>query len=158
MRAFLFRALLAGSAFLPVWPSSAGAEEVNLSRYTLTVAATSPAIYAPVDSGVLDAFCGDDDGCAVTLKAEGPTVMIVQTERLFVTRDNSLRWTKQSYVGVPRLDADGNSDIVVNPNAAGNACAFTDGENPIDGGDSAKGFVVVALSTGTMTCFLVLVD
>ena len=148
-------------------PTLAHAEEVNMSRLRATAvmppqATANPlSVYQAVDPTAVDAFCGDEDGCAVRfqmLSASPPQLRGGQ--RTLYKSDTT--WASNVDTS-SHVDGDGLSTDVIPMNLEpGDICRFSDVNDT--GTDSATGFSVVADYLGTAgstpgyTCVLTLID
>jgi len=161
----LFTVALVSSSF--GGPTLAHAEEVNMSRLRATAvmppqATANPlSVYQAVDPTVMDAFCGDGDGCFIRLEEvhAAPDLRIIQ--RLVVK--SGARWNaalNESYV-----DGDGNEDPPggIGTTVVPDVCLFSD-VNADTQLDNAVGFSLFAQYTGSagstpgFTCLLTLID
>lgn len=148
------RIAAAGFVLVGCLPVALAAEGVNASRYILHRTGTSMTGVSVVDSGVLDEFCRDDDGCLATLRVDGNGFMAVASDRVFL-QGGSLVWATQS-LGA-QVDGDNLVDVAVTVGFGPNACTFGDGQSAPDGDDTV-GFGLSAFSNAGAICTLVLVD
>jgi hypothetical protein len=160
-------ALVILASLLRLAPPAVAGDEVDLSRYQLSVAvAVAPPspqkTFVPVDQGVFVAFCGDKDGCTVRLRLE--TIYGVRGVESLVYLSSGLAipgsWSTDFDTAF-HYDLDFNAEKaneVVNNMAT---CFLWDGETAAIGSDSALGFSLVATNTDTVstaTCVLVVID
>lgn len=129
------------------------AEEFNLSRYKLTLQVASSYSSVPVDPVPFDALCRDDDGCTVSIRLEGPSVMSGASTRLFLSADP--RWSAN---GATHSDGDGNVDYPLDVDLPDNHCFLSDADVFI--GDPEIGFALWSQSNNVLlpTCVMVLED
>jgi hypothetical protein len=134
-------------------------EEVNLSRYkiTLTDEAPLPATWSELDQTIVSDLCRDGDGCLVTLTLETPTFLDFNQNRLFISA------TSQRWDGAP-LASCGAVNFCTDANGVGQPlmatgdgptynCIFTDQEGA--GGDTVEGWGLFAFQA---TCTVVIMD
>jgi len=151
--------LLFGSLVLA--PAGAGADMVNLSRFIQRVQATNGGLGgATVPQATLVKYCGDGDGCKISLKLADGFSIEAKTSRLFLDETNPLKWLSDgSPVAGMHVDADGNVDAPV-PSLwlSFSNCGFADMD--AGGTENSAGFTlgVVAGAGLTATCTLVLED
>jgi hypothetical protein len=135
------------------------AEEVSVSRYRLTVQASSTPgeVRTAVQDSVLNALCRDDDGCAVVLVSDVGGARIVANARLLLSPTQASLWSTSDQPNNVLTDGDDNEEVVVGIVTDGE-CSFRDAD-AATGTDDALGFSVTAKSIGfTIVCKLTLID
>jgi hypothetical protein len=163
----LFTVALVSSSF--GGPTLAHAEEVNMSRLRAT--AVMPAqgtpgvilVYQAVDPTVMDAFCGDGDGCTIRLQMLTADAVPKLRGGQRILFKSGVHWTTNVDT-TDYVDGDNNDEpkiLATSLGISGDFCQFSDVND--DGFDDAAGFSVVAFySTGTgtpgFTCLLTLTD
>jgi len=127
-------------------------ETVNLSRFILTNASLTGGAVVSVPMEMLDEFCRDEDGCALTLRYENGGEFRASSWRLFLSAGT--RWAT-SYENGIKVDGDGADSTAGIVTAIAGGCRLTDG----NGADPGVGFDLV-LSSGPFesNCVLVLID
>jgi hypothetical protein len=151
--------LLIGSLVLA--PAPAGADMLNASRFIQRVQATNGGLgVATVQQATLVKYCGDSDGCKVSVKLADGFSIEAKTSRLYLDESNPLKWLSDGApVAGMHIDADGNVDAAA-PGLwlAFSNCGFADMD--AGGTENAAGFTlgVVAGAGLTATCTLVLED
>jgi hypothetical protein len=151
--------LLIGSLVLA--PAQAGADMLNASRYIQRVQATNGGLgIATVQQATLVKYCGDSDGCKVSVKLADGFSIEVKTTHLYLDETTPLKWLSEgSPIAGMHIDADDNVDAVA-PGLwlAFSNCGFADMD--AGGTENAAGFTlgVVAGAGLTATCTLVLED
>jgi len=150
--------LIVGS--LVLLPAHAGADPLYASRFIQRVQATNGGFaIAAVQQAVLAKYCGDSDGCKISLKVGDGFGLEAKSARLYLDETNPLRWLSD---GSPspgaHIDADGNVDAVLSLWLGFTNCGFADLD--VGGTEDAAGFTVgvVAGAGATVTCTLVLED
>ena len=129
------------------------AEEFNLSRYKLTMPVAGTYSVSTVDPVPFDALCRDDDGCTVTIRVEGPSVMRGASTKLFLSADS--RWSAN---GETHSDGDDNAEFPLDVNLPDNHCFLSDAD--VFAADPVIGFALWAQSDNAVppTCVMVLED
>ena len=150
--------LLIGS--LVLLPTNANADMLRASRYIQRVQASNGGFaIAVLPRGVLANYCGDSDGCKLSLKLADGFGLEARSTRLYLDETDASKWLGESSptAGL-HLDADGNIDTVLNLWLGLSNCGFADLD--AGGADGAAGFTlgVVAGAGITVTCTLVLED
>jgi hypothetical protein len=146
---------------LALAPAQAGADILNASRFIQRVQATNGGLgVATVPQATLVKYCGDSDGCRISLKLADGFSIEAKTSRLFLDETNPLKWLSDgSPVAGMHIDADGSVDAIV-PGLwlSFSNCGFADMD--AGGTENAAGFTlgVVAGAGLTATCTLVLED
>jgi hypothetical protein len=133
-------------------------EGVNLSRYRLPIQAPGfTSEISPVSPVVLDEFCRDDDGCAVSLRTETALGLRASEWRLYLSATNSWSTSNDKFL---RFDDDTTKDFAGEVTGNSADCSLNDGEGIDAGGDGAVGFglQLQTLSELSATCVLVLTD
>jgi hypothetical protein len=148
-------------ATLVLAPAPAGADMLNASRFIQRVQATNGGLgIATMQQATLVKYCGDSDGCKISLKLADGFSIEAKTSRLFLDETNPLKWVSEgSPVAGMHIDADGNVDAAV-PGLwlSFSNCGFADMD--AGGTENAAGFTlgVVAGAGLTATCTLVVED
>jgi hypothetical protein len=135
------------------------AEEVSVSRYRLTVQASSAPgeVRTAVDVNALNALCRDDDGCAAVLVSDVGGARIVANARLLLSPTQTSSWSTSDQPNNVLADGDDNEDVVVAIVTDG-GCGFRDAD-AATGTDDVLAFSVTATSIGfPIVCKLTLID
>lgn len=150
--------LLAGS--LVLLPASAGSETLNLSRLIYRVTANGYVLVSKsVPQAVLVPYCGDADGCKVSVKIEDGYGLEVKSTRLYLSEIDPLLWLSEgSPVAGAHRDADGNNDSALSLWSGFSSCGL--GDYQIGAPDEVAGFTFGLLGTNGLlvTCALVVED
>lgn len=152
------------AASLLFLPTGARSETVHASRviYRVTVDAGSLYKAIAVPQQGLAEYCGDADGCKITLKLADGFSFEATSTHLYLGETDSLQWLSESspVTGMHR-DGDGTGEQAVSVILGFYAnCGLGDWNLGGDGSDSGPGFVlgVVPAPGGTATCTLVIED
>ena len=132
-----------------------GAEPVNLSRYVLKTVASGTTSAVTIDQAILDAFCKDDDGCALGLQSETSVGLRASEWRLTLSQ-NFLAWST-SYSSDLMSDNDATSHTAGRVEGHGAACYVTDADLAT-GLDTTTGFTLVLTAASYATCAVILTD
>jgi hypothetical protein len=133
-------------------------EEVNLSRYHALGSIPSASAgedFVIIEWTKVEDLCGDDDGCLMTLKVDGPSAIEFSSQRVFMSAHNALY--KSSLSTASHIDGAGGREDLVVVNYTDVACWVTDADTFLTLEDVGPGFSLFFLveSPGAaLTCAL----
>ena len=148
------------AASLVLLPASARAEGLNVSRliYRVTIDGWG-LVSRSVPQAALIPYCGDADGCELSLKIENGYGIEVKHTHLHLSEIDPLLWLSEaSPVAGAHRDADGNTEEVFSVWSGLASCGVGDYE--IGGADESAGLTLGLVGTvgAVYTCVLVVED
>lgn len=154
------RARILIAASLLLLPAGSAAETLNASRLIYRVTASGQTLdVEPVPQAALIQYCGDVDGCKVSLKIADGYGFDARRTHLYLNEIDPLQWLSDpSPVAGMHLDSDGNNDQVFNLWFGFSNCGMGDYDPWAP--DENAGFSLGVVSTVglTTTCTLVIED
>ncbi len=155
------RLALALAVVFSLPPALAEADTLNASRVIYRVAASGPTLdIEPVPQGVLIQYCGDADGCKLSLKLADGYSFDVQRSHLYLNESEPLQWLSEaSPVAGMHQDSDGNGDQVFSSLWLGfSNCGLGDYDPWAPDETAGFTFGVVGAAGLVATCTLVIED
>jgi hypothetical protein len=154
------RSPLVLAASLALLPASAGSETLNMSRLIYRLTANGYVLASKaVPQAALLPYCGDADGCMLTLKIEDGYGLEVRSTRLYLSEIDPLLWLSEaSPVAGAHRDADGNADSALSLWSGFSNCGI--GDYQVGAPDEVAGFTFGLVGTANLvvTCAMVVED